>query len=85
MPVLVLSGEYDPVTPPRYGAEIVAALPHARQLVLPGQGHAVIGVGCMPKLFAQFIEKADAGALDASCLARLSPTPPFAGRYGWEP
>jgi hypothetical protein len=53
--------------------------------VLPGQGHSVLGAGCMPKLLAQFVETADAAALDADCLARLQPTPPFAGAYGWEP
>jgi len=85
VPVLALSGEFDPVTPPRYGAEVVKSLPKGRLLVLPGQGHSVLGIGCMPKLFAQFVESADAKALDASCLQRLKPTPPFAGNYGWEP
>ena len=85
LPVLAISGQYDPVTPPRYGFEAIAKLPNGRHLVLPGQGHSVLGTGCMPKLFAQFIESADAKALDASCLERLKPTPPFAGAYGWEP
>lgn len=85
VPVLAISGELDPVTPPRYGDEAVQGLPNGRHLVLPGQGHSALGTGCMPKLFAQFIENADAKALDASCLERLSATPPFAGRYGWEP
>ncbi len=85
VPLLAISGEFDPVTPPRYGDEVVATLPNARHLVLPGQGHNVIGAGCMPKLFAQFVERADASALDAACLARLSPLPPFAGNHGWEP
>lgn len=85
LPLLAVSGELDPVTPPRYGDEVVEALPNARHLVLPGQGHSVLGTGCMPKLFAQFIETADAKALDASCLERLSAQPPFAGNYGWEP
>jgi len=85
VPVLALSGEFDPVTPPRYGAEVVKTLPKGRQLILPGQGHSVLGIGCMPKLFAQFVESADASALDAACLQRLKPTPPFAGNYGWEP
>jgi pimeloyl-ACP methyl ester carboxylesterase len=85
MPVLVISGELDPVTPPRYGDAVIESLPNARHLILPGQGHSVVGVGCMPKLFAQFIENADAKSLDAACLNRLSPTPPFAGNYGWEP
>jgi len=85
VPVLAVSGELDPVTPPRYGDEVVATLPNGRHLVLPGQGHSVLGTGCMPKLFAQFIESADAKALDTSCLDRLSAQPPFAGNYGWEP
>jgi len=85
VPVLAISGELDPVTPPRYGDEVVATLPNARHLVLPGQGHSVLGTGCMPQLFAQFIESTHAGALDASCLERLSAQPPFAGNYGWEP
>ena len=85
MPVLAISGEFDPVTPPRYGDEVVKPLRNGRHLVLPGQGHSVLGTGCMPKLFAQFIERADAKVLDASCLERLKPLPPFAGAYGWEP
>ena len=85
LPVLVLTGEFDPVTPPKYGEEIVKSLPKSRWLDLKGQGHSVLGAGCMPKLFAQFIETADAGSLDAKCLERLSAQPPFAGNYGWEP
>lgn len=85
LPVLAISGELDPVTPPRYGEEVIRSLPNGRHLVLPGQGHNVIGVGCMPKLFAQFVESANAQALDEACLKRLSATPPFAGNYGWEP
>jgi pimeloyl-ACP methyl ester carboxylesterase len=85
VPVLVISGELDPVTPPRYGDEVVKSLSNGRHLILPGQGHNVIGVGCMPKLFAQFVEGANAKVLDAGCLERLSATAPFAGNYGWEP
>ena len=85
VPVLAISGELDPVTPPRYGDAVVGHLPNGRHLVLTGQGHNVIGAGCMPELFAQFLETADAKALDADCLSRLRATPPFAGHYGWEP
>jgi pimeloyl-ACP methyl ester carboxylesterase len=85
VPVLAISGELDPVTPPRYGDEVVKTLPKGRHLVLPGQGHSVLTTGCMPKLFAQFVETADAKALDAECLKRLKASPPFAGYYGWEP
>lgn len=85
VPVLVLEGEYDPVTPPEYGKQVIAPLPNARLLVLRGQGHAVIGAGCMPKLFTQFIDTADAKALDAKCLDRLPYTPPFTSFNGWSP
>jgi hypothetical protein len=39
----------------------------------------------MPRLIADFLESADARALDARCLERLIATPPFSGAYGWEP
>src|SRR5690606_21526608 len=79
VPLLAISGEYDPVTPPRYGDDVVRHLPRGRHLVAPGQGHNVIGAGCMPKLFAQFVERADAEGIDASCLDQLAASPPFAG------
>ena len=85
VPALVLAGELDPVTPPAYAAQVVKSLPNGRMLVLRGQGHNVIGVGCMPKLFAQFLDTADAKALDAKCLDSLAYTPPFTTFNGWEP
>ncbi|MCD9085433.1 alpha/beta hydrolase [Stenotrophomonas sp. SY1] len=85
VPALVLAGEFDPVTPPRYGEEVVKHLPNGRLFVLRGQGHAVLGAGCMPKLFAQFVEKADAKPLDGACLDKLNYVPPFTSFNGWEP
>lgn len=85
VPALVLEGEFDPVTPPRYGREVVKTLPNGRLLVLKGQGHNVIGAGCMPKLFTQFIEKADAKALDGKCLDSLAYAAPFTSFNGAEP
>jgi pimeloyl-ACP methyl ester carboxylesterase len=85
VPALLVSGALDPVTPPRYGEAVAGHLPNGRHLVLAGQGHNTLGVGCMPKLLAKFLETADAAALDTGCLERLTPTPPFAGFYGWEP
>jgi pimeloyl-ACP methyl ester carboxylesterase len=85
VPALLMSGEFDPVTPPRYGAEVAKTLPNGRHLIVRGQGHNVIGTGCMPKLFAQFIDSADAKSLDAKCLDTLPYTPPFTSFNGWEP
>lgn len=85
LPVLILSGEFDPVTPPRYGEEVLKTLPNGRHLVVRGQGHNVLPVGCVPKLFASFIESADAKKLDVGCLDKVPYALPFTGFYGWEP
>ncbi|KFN43816.1 alpha/beta hydrolase [Arenimonas oryziterrae] len=84
-PVLILSGEFDPVTPPRYGDEVLKNLVNGRHLVVRGQGHNVLPIGCMPKLFARFVETADAKALDAHCLDKVAYAQPFVGFYGWDP
>jgi pimeloyl-ACP methyl ester carboxylesterase len=85
VPVLLLSGEFDPVTPPRYGAAVAKYLPNSRHIIVKGQGHNVLPVGCVPKIFARFIDSADAKNLDAKCLDSLAYVPPFIGFYGWEP
>lgn len=85
VPALVLEGEFDPVTPPRYGREVVQTLPNGRLFVLKGQGHSVLGAGCMPKLFTQFIETLDAKALDGRCLDRLSAPSPLLDYNGAAP
>jgi pimeloyl-ACP methyl ester carboxylesterase len=84
-PILILSGEFDPVTPPRYGEEILAGLSNGRQLIFKGQGHSLLGRGCMPQLLGKFIDKPDPKALDASCLDKLGPTPAFIDFNGASP
>lgn len=85
LPVLLLSGELDPVTPPRYGDQVATNLPNGRHLILKGQGHNVSAIGCTPKLVGQFIETADAHALDVACLDDVSYVPPFVHFNGWSP
>ncbi|NID17415.1 alpha/beta hydrolase [Luteibacter yeojuensis] len=85
VPALLMSGEFDPVTPPRYGEEVLKGLPNGRHFVLKGQGHNVVARGCMPRLLDHFIDKADAKGLDAGCLERLAPLPVFVGFNGATP
>ena len=73
------------MTPPAYAEMVAKSLPNARSLVLRGQGHSVIVTGCTPKLFARFLQTADAKKLDAKCLDSLAYTPPFTTFNGWEP
>jgi len=83
--VLMLAGEQDPVTPPRYSDAIARTLTNARVLKLNGQGHAVLGVSCVPRLMNEFILSLNARALDARCLKALSPAPFFIDTNGSGP
>jgi pimeloyl-ACP methyl ester carboxylesterase len=85
LPVLLLAGEHDPVTPARYGEAIVQTLPRGRLLKLAGQGHGLLTVGCVPRLLSEFIRTLDARGLDASCLDVLAQTPPFLDANGAGP
>ncbi|KQR12640.1 MULTISPECIES: alpha/beta hydrolase [Xanthomonas] len=85
LPVLLLSGELDPVTPPRYAQRVLQGLPNGRHIIAPGQGHGVFRLGCMPKVLSQFLQTTDAKALDASCVASLNNVPAFTSFNGWEP
>lgn len=85
LPVLILSGEFDPVTPPRYGDMVAKHLPNSKHIIAKGQGHNVLPVGCMPRLFAKFLESADAKNLDDACIKTLTYAPMFTGLNGWEP
>jgi pimeloyl-ACP methyl ester carboxylesterase len=77
VPVLLLSGEADPVTPPAYADQVAATLSNSRHLVGPGQGHGMISVGCFPRLVADFVRDGALQELDASCIERLGPAPFF--------
>ena len=85
IPVLILGGEFDPVTPPRYAEAIVKTLPKGRVLIAKGQGHSVLGRGCFPKLAARFVDTRDALSLDADCVKDFSPIPAFIDFSGAAP
>jgi pimeloyl-ACP methyl ester carboxylesterase len=70
-PVLIFSGDLDPVTPPRWGELVSETLPNSRHIVATGVGHGVSPYGCVPRLVEEFLRSADASSLDASCLERL--------------
>ncbi len=76
VPTLLLSGELDPVTPPRWAERAAETLSRSRHLIAPGTGHGTLGAGCVPSLIADFLETADPETLDAGCLDEIS-RPPF--------
>jgi pimeloyl-ACP methyl ester carboxylesterase len=79
-PVLLFSGDNDPVTPPTWGEQVARTLPNARHFVVPGAGHGTINRGCVPELMARFLADGSARGLDPECLTRVK-RPPFFTQY----
>ena len=85
IPVLLLSGELDPVTPPRYAEQLLPHFPDSRHLVAPGQGHSVSGRGCMGRLLTEFVIAGSSAELDTSCLEQMQTSPYFISLTGPRP
>jgi pimeloyl-ACP methyl ester carboxylesterase len=79
-PVLIFSGENDPVTPPSWGQHVAESLPNSRHVVVPGAGHIAIMRGCVRELVEKFLTSADVRTLDAGCVDSLR-RPPFFTTY----
>jgi pimeloyl-ACP methyl ester carboxylesterase len=77
-PVLLVSGELDPNTPPRWGAEALRTLPNAAHVVLRGVAHGWSNVeACGADFVAAFVAQASVANLDVRC-ASVPSAPPFA-------
>ena len=85
VPVLLLSGSDDPVTPPANAVAAMKGLRRSRHLVLAGEGHGQPGVTCMDRVMAAFVRDRDPVALDASCLGKARPAPFFTTPSGPAP
>ena len=76
VPVLLLSGGLDPVTPPQSAERVKAHLPRAWHIIAAHAGHNVTTVPCAGRVIAEFVKKADGAGLDASCITKRK-RPPF--------
>ena len=84
-PLLLMSGQFDPVTPPSYGEEVLATSQNALHLVAKGRGHIVITLPCMASIATQFITQGNLDDLDTSCMDALGPEPFFTDLLGPTP
>ncbi|MFK8017815.1 MAG: alpha/beta hydrolase [Gammaproteobacteria bacterium] len=85
VPVLILSGEADPITPPAYGERAARYLGNALHLVGRGQGHGQAAIGCMPKLMGDFVRERRFDTLDKACFDKQGPSPFFISFAGPKP
>lgn len=74
VPALIITGEWDPVTPPAYGEALMRTLTNSLHVVVPDGAHGVGGLeggDCIERLTAQFIERGNANGLDTACVKTI--------------
>ncbi len=74
IPTLVLSGEFDPATPPEWGAAVARALPNSVHLVMAGVSHAPFPE-CAQTIMTAVVERGSIADLDTSCVTALERAP----------
>jgi hypothetical protein len=71
IPTLVMSGEFDPVTPPSFGEAVAKHLNHAYAYSFPGVGHGTIDGGdCPVSMMLVFLEN-PTQAPDDNCITEM--------------
>jgi len=70
VPALILSGRYDPATPPVWGETVAKQLTRSRQLTVP-LGHGVSSRACVPEIIQRFVRDLKPEELDLSCAAEM--------------
>lgn len=74
VPVLILTGQWDPVTPPVYGDTAAKYLSHSLHVVVPHGGHGfngLNGLDCVDNLIATFVERGSTAGLNTSCVKSI--------------
>lgn len=84
-PILILSGETDPITPPENGEIAHQMLSNSLHLVVPSHGHGVISKGCIPQLASNFVTHIDMSLLKTECINRERAMPFFFDTTGPQP
>ena len=77
IPTLLLSGEFDPVTPPSGADEVLRGLSKGRHVVIRNNGHPIGNAeACIGTMIGQFLDAGSATDIDDRCAAD-NPAPPF--------
>lgn len=69
IPTLILSGDFDPITPPAYAQQAAETLPNSHLFVFPFAGHGqVASIDCADQIFIDFLNNPQQEP-DSVCLA----------------
>ena len=85
VPVLLLSGEADPITPPAYADMAAVDLGNALLLTGKKQGHGQAARGCVADIIGDFVDAASIEGLETACMERLHAMPFFLDFSGPSP
>jgi pimeloyl-ACP methyl ester carboxylesterase len=85
VPVLMLSGEADPITPPWHAESLRSTLTNSLNVVFPGMGHGNAFSECGSRIMDDFLETASLASLNVSCAQSVEPPPFFLDFSGPKP
>ncbi len=71
VPVLIMHGWLDPITPPEWAQELARHLPNARVLVIREGHHNWAYEECGNRILAEFYDRLEPRRLDAGCIAEM--------------
>jgi len=73
LPVLILNGRFDPITPPDYGFEAAKTLPNSYSFTFPNTGHgAAISSECADEIILDFLDDPEERP-NGVCLQNIEP------------
>lgn len=81
-PTLLVSGELDPVTPPRWADSAAETLSNSLHIRVPGAHHIASYVGCVDDLIVDFLDAGGSDDLDINCISEIKALPPFVSTAG---
>lgn len=71
VPVLILTGEWDPVTPPSNGETAAKTLTNSMHIIVPHGGHGLgglEGLDCIERISTEFVDRGTTKGIDTSCV-----------------
>jgi pimeloyl-ACP methyl ester carboxylesterase len=76
LPVLLLAGAFDPITPSQWAHDAAESLPNSSVFVFPGASHGVSPLRCARTIIRKFLQVPDGSPSDP-CFARESGPVPY--------
>ena len=83
VPVLILTGQWDPVTPPSNGDATAKTLKNSLHIVVPQGAHGIGGlenVDCILRITTEFLERGTTNGIDTACVKTVR-RKPFALKF----